>query len=348
MGDMEISQEVMDFFENLSNEEPETTETEPVAEGDETEHSEEPALEEQEHSEESIEEPVSEQEELTQQDENEQEEEEPAEVDWEKRFKDLQSQKDREVNAVSEQLAQLQQWAQQQYAWQQQVIAEQQQSQAQAQQEAVIPVTREQVDQQLDMNPVGTFQWIAVNRPDLMPSVISMVREKEKLGNVVADQMMAEWTNYQLAQQQYAFDERLQIQQAEMQAPQQVSATMEQIIGTLEQRHGETFSALKEDIAEKAVEAAEPFKQYMNQNGLEITPQAVADFITQIYLDVREERLNVQAQKPKGPQKLTPQQHVESSGGNRQKDTTPDEDAMNELLQGAMALGIDVTQPASA
>lgn len=347
MADMELSEEVMSFFENLDNDEPavqeteqtETVEIEPVNEEVQTEETEE-ALEVDPNE-------ITAEEEVTN-DENVEETAEETDT-WEDRYRNLQSQKDREIAAVSEQLNTLQQWAQQQYAWQQQLVSEQQaQAQQQAQASQRVEITRDQVDSSLDLDPVGTFRYIAQSRPDLMPNLISMVRGKEQLGHEVADQMSAEWTNYQIAQQQEMFQRQLQEQQYRTEAPQQVSATMQQILGTLEQRHGETFVALRDEISEKAAETAPHFKQYMEQNGMEVTPQAIADFISQVYLDVREQKMNEAAQKPQRPKKLAPEQHVESSSANRHREATPDEDAMNELLQGARALGIDVTQQTSA
>jgi len=203
MGDhLEISDEVVDFFENLKNEgneevveaegvEPAVEEAQEPVETVETEQEGEQPTEVVEEQEEAPE-AVSEQETETNEDDS-----------WEARYKNLQAQKDREVAATQQQLAQLQEWAQQQYAWQQQLIAEQQRAaqaqQAQPQQQAV---TQEEVSTALDQNPVQTFQWIAYNRPDLVPNLITMVRGKENLGDEVADRFSNEWTQFQIAKQE--------------------------------------------------------------------------------------------------------------------------------------------------
>lgn len=344
---LEISDEVMEFFQTLSNDEPAATEEAPVTEA--------PVEEAQEPTEEApvVEETVVPTEQVEEQQEPTEEpvsEEQTEEVNWEERYRHLQSQKDREVQAAQQQLDQLQQWAQQQYAWQQQVVADQQQQAQMAQQQQVVQVSREQIDSELDRNPIGAFQWVAANRPDLMPNVISMVREKEQLGHEVADAMMTEWTQFQMQQHSAQVQQQLEATQAQyqnQQVPGQVNDTMVQILGTLEARHGEPFKALSADIATQAIEKAESWKQYMHENGLEVTPQSVADFVTGVYYDIRESRLQTAASAPAKPVKLTPQQHVENPGANRQVESTPDQDAINELMEGARALGIDVSAPAS-
>lgn len=352
MADMEITQDVVDFFEEIKG----TSEVTPVQDTMEvttpTEETEvettEPAEEQEQVETEPVseEEPSEEQETETEVEEEVEQEEDPAETDWEKRYKDLQAHTDRQLAESNRQLAELQQWAQSAHAWQQQVIAERQQEQQQVQQ-AQVQVSPEQVAQQLDMNPVGTFQWIAHNRPDLMPNVITMVRGKENLGDQVADAMLVEFQQFQLAQYNAQQEQRFEQAAAQNQPAPEVGPVMEQIVHVLEERHGEPFKALNADIAAKATEAAPAFQQYMQSNGLEITPAAIADFVTQIYLDIREEKLNQKAAAPAKPVKLTPAQHVEQTGGNVPNQATPDDDAINEILQGARALGVDVSAPAS-
>lgn len=351
---LDISDEVRDFFENKIYE-PDTAEGQPAAEAQEPVEGEEEAQEGSEGEEvvegaeegtetaESEGETELEGEEEQPEGEEEGEEEDESELHpAEKRRREQQAQYDRKIATMEQQLAQMNEWAQQQYAWQQQLVQEERRKQEEAQQSAQLHVSQEQVDAALQNDLRGTYQWVAMNRPDLMPYIVGKAREDERYGHSVADQMLVEFQQFQMQRQQAQFEEQRQVQEA----PAQVESTMLQILTSLEGKHGETFTAMKDQISEAAAEAGPAFFEYMSSNGYEVTPQTVADFISQVYLDLREQNINKAAAKPRGPQKLTPQQHVENPGAQQGNQTTPNEDAINELLKGARSLGIEVSASA--
>lgn len=338
MSDMEITDEVVEFFESL-NDEPaaeETTETEVAPE--EGEQPDEAEVEGEEASEEEHQEEVEEAPEEEQVEEQPEEELHPAEI----ARREQQAIYDRKLAEMQQQIAAQNQWQQQQYQYQQEQLR-MQQEQAQQQTQQQLHVTAEQLEAGIENDLAGTFRWVAHNRPDLVPAIASRVREHEAYGNQVADAMLVEFNQFQVQRATEQYQEQI----AQQQAPQQVEQVMGQIIQGLEQRHGEAFSGLKGEIAEEAGKLIEGWGQWMTQQGHEIRPQDVADFVTQVYFDVRQQKLNTVAQQPRKPQKLTPNQHVENPTAITRKESTPDEDAMNELLEGARSLGIDVT-PASA
>lgn len=344
MPDFDISDEVISFFEDLDKTAEEAPSTEAPAEtgaeatpeasaeaatpveGDEAPVTLETAENAPETPEETTEQPT---------------EEEPD--TWEDRYKNLQSQKDKEIAAVNQRLAEMQNWAQQQYAWQQQQVAEQHQRAQAEQQQQNVQVSRDQLDQAIETDLRGTFQWVAYNRPDLVGHTIAMVRGKEQYGHEVADLMQVEFNQF-LAQQTQ--QQNMQLRQ-EMQAPQQVAEAMGAVETALLERHGESFSALQPEVAAKAQELAPAFKQYMDAHGEEITPKAVFDFMTNVYHDVREAKLTEAAAQPRTAVPLTPQQHVESSNAAPRNEVSAEEDAINEIVRGAQNMGIEVT-PASA
>lgn len=287
-------------------------------------------------------------------DDDSDDEEEAAQVpdQWDKRFRDQQSFYDKKLAEVTGQLEQMNQWAQTVY--QQQMAQHQAQLQAQAQQ-APAADTRIYSDAEIagavSQNYEQAFVYAATQRPDLMPRVVAAARADEKLGHAVADEMMFEYSKYQLSQQQKAIDEAREAAVAQREAdlaPAQVQETMGQLVKSVADQYGDAFTAVQDDFITRAQETAPAFREYMEKNGHEMTPDAVRSFLVQTLLDVREQKLNALAAKPRKPKKLSPKEAVESStsaDGSRPEDMSADELAIHELMSGAKELGIDMSTP---
>lgn len=286
-------------------------------------------------------------------DETELDDETPDEEDEEdldpveKRFRGLQSLHDRQMAEVTQQLAAMQQWAQQVYQaqlqqHQAQTVAQQQQYQAQ-----VPDPTPEQLKQGVENDLVRTWKTIAPQRPDLVPRMIAQAREAH--GNETADAMQVEYNQFLVqqntiaAQQQY---EQLQAQQVERDRPEQMRTQMAEIMGSVAQQYGDAFTAVQDDFIARAKETAPLFREWMDEQGYEITPDAIRHFLVDTLQEVRETNLNKQAAKPRKARKAAPQDHVEgSTSGERPEDLSPDQLAINEILEGARELSIDIVAP---
>lgn len=344
--DAEMNHEkvVEDFFAELdAPEAPETLETPEVDES---------PVEEPEVAPEASEDPEDEDSESEEEPDPTEDPQDEALVDWEKRYKDQQSYHDQKIAAVEQQLAQMNEWAQNVY---QQQLLQAQQAQAAAQQAAQqAPQTQHVTDQQLlnavDQDVQRTFQWVALNRPDLVPKVVSMTRKNEKYGHDVADEMLLEFTTYQAQQQQARFEAAEQAraqQEAAARAPQQIQETMSSMISGIEQQYGESYKAVELDFIARATETAPQFREYMEAQGLALTPDAIHYFLTKTFNDIREENLSKQASKPRKARKVAPGEHAETStqGQGPDDELTADQLAINEILSGAKELAIDTNVP---
>lgn len=344
--EMNHEQVLDDFLESLDAEDAAEDEVEPE-EGDEPDEAVEDAPEAAEDDED---------EDSESDDEGEEEDDAPKDEDeeapdaWSKRFSDQQSYHDKQMNEVKAQLEQMNQWAQQVY--QAQVTQHQQQVQAQQQQAAQNPyasITREQIIAGVENDLPTTFQTVAQHRPDLVPSTISAARAK--YGDEVGDQMQFDYNNYvrqsdqqQLVQQRQAEQER----QQQEQAPVVIRETMNQIVQGIATHYGDSFESVREDFSTKAMENIEGFKSYMQQQGLEVGPNDVHNYLVGIYNQVHEERLNTLSSKPRKAKRISPKEQVETStSGKRSEDMTADEAAINEILLGAKELDIDFSTPTS-
>lgn len=338
---------VASFFDELeAAEDPQEPSEEPVDDeaGDPTGETPEDAPE-------ASEEPPSVVEEEDDEEEKSEDENSAEEDPVEKRFRHMQSLHDRQLNEVRAQLDAMNQWAQQVY--QSQMAQHQAQMQAQMQvQEAPNPyqhVTDAQIADGVKGDLVTTFRTIVQYRPDKVAKTIAMARET--YGNEVGDEMQVEYNSYLVHQQAAAAEARfaeIASQREEEQAPAQIRDTMNSIIASVAQQYGEAFTAVQPEFVERVKANAPLFREYMDSNGYEMTPDAVHHFMVSIFNDIREEKLNEAANKPRKARKTTPQQHVEtstSSSGTRPEDMSADELAINEILQGAAYLDIEHTAP---
>lgn len=261
-----------------------------------------------------------------------------------------QAESDRKIAALEQQLQQLQQYAQQVYAQQMQAYQAQQAQTQQAQQaNPYAGLTKDHVVNAVESDLVGTFQVVAQYRPDLVAPTIASAREK--YGHEIGDQMQLEYNQYLLAQER-AEREAYAEQQAQARASEEAPAQMQQmmvgLIENISSQYGDAFKEIEADFIARAQETAPAFKEYMENQGLEMTPDALHYFLTKCVNDVREERIASQASKPRKPRKVAPEQHVENSTnnqGNRPEDMTEDERAISELLEGARELAIDISSP---
>ena len=344
---------VEDFFNNLDNE-PNPLEAGAEAIEEDLEPADEPEgddgpSEAPEEPEEPSEEPEDEDSEEEDDDEDSVDDTDPVE----KRFRNLQSLHDRQMNEMRERMTELQTWAQNSYQHQvqqhQALLAAQQAPQAQQQVNPLANVTPEILKQGIETDLATTFRQIATHRPDLMARTIAEAREI--YGNETGDQMQLEYNNHLLQQQNAAQEARwaeLQQQQQVAQQPAQIEAAMSTLVDDIAAQYGEAFETIREDFIAKASGAAPAFREYMDGRGLELTPDAINYFLQKCVNDVREERIMKQASKPRRARKVAASEHVETStngDGNREEDMTADERAINELLEGAAELSIDTTRP---
>ena len=349
--DAEMNHEkvVEDFFAELDAPEAPETPEEPEAVETPSEELEEAP----EASETPEEEPGDEQEDL---EEESSEEEEPEEElhPAEKRRREQQAFYDQKLAQVEAQLQQMNEWAQNVYRRQllqdQQAQAAAQAAQAQQQGPQAAHVTDQQLVAAVDQDVQRTFHWVALNRPDLVPKVVSLTRENEKYGHAVADEMLFEYNQWQQSQVQARYEAEAQARaqaEAEARAPQEIQQTMVSMINGIEQQYGESYKAVEEEFVARATETAPQFRQYMAEQGLPLTPDAIHYFLTKTFNDIREENLNKQASKPRKPRKVAPSEHVETStqGNGPEAEPTADSLAINEILAGAKELAIDVSVP---
>lgn len=358
--DFDLPSEAMDFFENLSDgdsaagvldaieadnkaldaqaaaEAPEGDDTADTLQdpekGSEDHESEVEAGEEEQEGEESSEE------------EDEEVELTPEQV-LEKRLRDLQSHKDQQIAQMQRSLQQQQEWAQQAYLQMQQM---QQQIMQAAQQPVSAPqqITPQQLQQNLRTDPVGTFQHIATQRPELMPQLTTIVRQTEGMGDVAADSMLLEFQKYQITQleeRRQAEWQQMQDAQYEAELPQIVEQQMTGIVQQLAERYPD-FNELSDDVSTLAAERGPMLEEWCYRNQVEMTPDVIRNFLHETYLDVRDAKLKQKAVAPRKPRTVSPQQHVESSTASHgDTSLSADQAAMNEILEGARSLSIDIS-----
>lgn len=343
-GDIDHESIVEGFFDTLDAPEESETASEPSAEAEtgeptaeaDSDPEEAPEVDEDEGDENEDEDPV----------------EEPADpkddetlVDWEKRFKDQQSFHDRQMAQMQRNLEELQAWAQN--AYQQQMMQHQQSLQMQQAQNPYANIDKETLTKQVETDLVSTFRGVAQYRPELVPTTIALAREK--YGNEVGDQMMFEYNEYRRAQDQQAMIAQQQAAyEAQMQAeaPAQIQEVMTDIITSVADQYGEAFDAVRPEFVQRVQETAPLYKQYMDEQGYEMTPVAVRQFLVDTFQQLREQKLNEQASKPRRPRKIAASEHVETSTpGNGGDEQSADDLAISELLQGAKELSIDTNVP---
>lgn len=322
----EISDEVVDFFNNMGKEgDPEPEEKteeeapveEPIAEPDPEDSAEgdAPAAEADPEAEVATAEG----------------EPEAEAVDWEKRYKDQQSFHDQRMQELQQRMDQANQWMQTVY---QQMQSQQQQ--AQQPQPQRLEVTQEELVEAVEQDPRSSFMAIVQHRPDLVPHVVAITREKH--GNVLADQMQHQYTELRANQVQQQYEARLQ----EQVMPAQIQQEVARIAQGVEEYYGEAFTEVRDEVAKVANDNLQPFMQYLQQNQIPLSPDVIANFLQRAYLDVREAKLTRAASQPKQPTKVVQQVETPNTGGGS-VEVSDEQAAINEILDGARKMHMDIT-----
>lgn len=268
------------------------------------------------------------------------------EDDWQLKARKIQAAKDREVAELQKQLQELRE-AQAEARGREAAIRE---HQGQDQSAQVASVTAEDLQQGIQTNLPGTFQWTVVNRPDLVPHLISMVRETEGYGNHTADQMVVEYADYKAELARQASEERWEQAQHEReaeQAPLRSQEAMYNVVEDLTERFGETFAAAQDEISHRLQTDGREYIAYLqneaakNGEDFQVTPDLMRDMMIDIYLEIRENALNAQSMQPAAPEKVPAAARAlgQSSTSNRSDD---EEDFLNDFLTGAKDADITV------
>lgn len=282
--------------------------------------------------------------------EEEDEDDSEAEVaeeedDWQLKARKIQAAKDREVSELQKQLAELRE-AQAEARGREAALRE---YQGQDETSQVAAVTTEDLQTGIQTNLPGTFQWTVLNRPDLVPSLITMVRETEGYGNATADQMVVEYNGYlhqQTLAQQEELREEIRASQEAAQAPLRSQEAMHSVVGDLTERFGETFAAAQDEISHRLQTDGREYIAYLESEAkkagesFQVTPDLMRDIMIDIYLEIRENALNEQSMQPGKPEKVPAGAKAlgQSASNDRPDD---DEDMISDFLSGAR--GADIT-----
>ncbi len=269
----------------------------------------------------------------------------PEEDDWQLKARKIQAAKDREVAELQKQLQELRE-AQAEARGREEARKEYGQQDESAQ---VASVTAEDLQQGIQTNLPATFQWTVVNRPDLVPNLITMVRETEGYGNATADQMIVEYNGYlnqQAVERAEEVRKEMQTQQEASQAPLRQREAMDEMVGNLTERFGETFVAAQDEISARLQTDGREYIAYLqneaakNGEDFQVTPELMRDMMIDIYLEIRENALNEQSMAPKAPEKVPA--GAKALGQSASSDRPDDEqDMISDFLEGAR--GNDIT-----
>lgn len=269
-----------------------------------------------------------------------------AEDDWQLKARKIQAAKDREVAELQKQLAELRE-AQAEARGREKAREEMGQQESQSQ---LASVTQEDLQHGVETNLPGTFQWTVLNRPDLVPSLITMVRETEGLGHGVADQMVVEYQGYlhqQSLEEARSIREELTAQQEASQAPLRSQEAMHGVVENLTDRFGETFAAAQEEISHRLQTDGREYIAYLesearkNGEDFQVTPDLMRDMMIDIYLEIRENALNEQANAPAKPTKVPAGAKAlgQSASNDRPDD---DQDFLNGFIEGAREADMNI------
>lgn len=269
-----------------------------------------------------------------------------AEDDWQLKARKIQAAKDREVAQLQKELQELRE-AQAEARGREKAREEMGQQESQSQ---LASVTKEDLQHGVETNLPGTFQWTVLKRPDLVPSLITMVRETEGLGHGVADQMVVEYQGYlhqQSLEEARSIREELTAQQEASQAPLRSQEAMHGVVENLTDRFGETFAAAQEEISHRLQTDGREYIEYLesearkNGEDFQVTPDLMRDMMIDIYLEIRENALNEQANAPAKPTKVPAGARAlgQSASNDRPDD---DQDFLNGFIEGAREADMNI------
>ena len=284
-------------------------------------------------------------------DEDEPEAEAPApddeeEDDWELKAKKIQAAKDREVAELRKELQSLRE-AQAEARGREQARKE---LGEQEQHSQLASVTEEDLKYGIETNLPGTFQWTVLNRPDLVPGLISMVRSHERGGNEVADRMVIEYADYKAELARQASEEKWETVRQEReaeQAPLRSQEAMHEVVESLTERFGETFEAAKDEINQRLQTDGREYIQYLADEAakdgedFQVTPELMRDIMVDIYLEIRENALNEKAMQPSKPEKVPAGAKAlgQSATDNRPED---EQDFLDSFINGAREADMNI------
>lgn len=240
-----------------------------------------------------------------------------VEDDLEEKLRKVQSAKDREVAELQKELQRLRE----EQAEARGRMAAQQEYQEQQGNEQLSSVTVDDLQYGIQTDLPSTFQWTVLNRPDLVPSLISSVRMLKNspiagmTPHQVADQMIVEHQSYlhqQAIERQDELRQELQREKEAERAPLERRQAMEEVVSNLTERFGETFVQVQDEISKRLETDGREYIQYLQdeaaKNGeeFEVTPSLVHDMMVDIYLELREQAFNESSMAPQKPQSADP------------------------------------------
>lgn len=246
-------------------------------------------------------------------DENQDSEPAPSadEASWEKRYKDLQSHKDQQL---AEREAELKAYKE---------LIEGISQPVQEQPAPPPEVSPEDLEQGVKTAPVDTFQWAMMNRPDVIPQVISKIREHH--GNELGDEAMVAYNQAVMQYQQQAMLEQQQQMYHQMTAPQQIASMLEGSISAVAEQYGDDFSRLAERTNEL---------MKTNQGDLRsLDPDSVQLFVERNFMTALREDMRKAASAPQGPVESAPADQVEAGTPGAAPELTPDDDIANSIVE---------------
>lgn len=267
----------------------------------------------------------------------------PVGDDWQEKFKKLQSAKDRELSQMQRELQELRE-AQAREAGRREALQEHEQT---LQQQQFNQVTPQDLKEGIEQNLPATFQWTVQHRPDLVPQLISMVRETEGYGNATADQMVVEYTEYREAQREASIEAKIQAMREESEAkeaPLRQREAMESVVADLTDRFGDNFTAAQDKIAEIMQTDGAEYIAYMQSQdpGFEVTPEVVRDMMVDTYIMLREESLNQAASEPDRATAVPAAAQPLGGGAQSIEDPNSDEEVINSFIRGARAADMSI------
>lgn len=230
----------------------------------------------------------------------------PAEEDdWQLKARKIQAAKDREVAAMQAELQKMREELAEKRG-RESALTEQQ---THSQEQQIRSVTIEQLKGAVTQDLPGTFEWTVLNRPDLVPALITSVRETEGMGHGIADQMVVEYNEYKSQLQAKQIEDRftaLQSEREAAEAPLRSKEAMEDVVGGLTERFGENFTAVQDQIAQRLESDGRAYIEYLQSEAVKngddpnsvVTPELMKEMMVDVYLEIREEAMNAAFAEP--------------------------------------------------
>lgn len=220
----------------------------------------------------------------------------PAQDDWEKRYKELQGLKDRQLAEMQAKLEALHG-----------VVSGDPYDNG-----GTYEPTAEEIDSAVQHAPVDTFSWAVENAPQHVPTIISKLREHH--GDEIADRAMAGFQQTQLDQRDAVMAEMLRRQQE----PQVAQRSIQAAVDYVAKQYGDDFDSLKEDVV-----------KHIADNGLlkSYEPNHVAAVLKESYLEKWRERAITKQASNSAPKEVPKENFVENGtpGGNVADEKTEEE-----------------------